>query len=209
LRRETHSFVAVGLAGVVLLCAASGGAYLSAIHWVDHTLEVRQAVHEWSVDLLDLVIGARDYVVSRRPERLDAYEHALAQEQAQAALVRGLVGDNADEVTHVQVADAAARALKQRLHDVVSLTQAGYGEAAADVLARGAGIKELDAFRRDVSRVLEQEARLLQERRHRAATRGWWTSAGALLLVVISWCLLVYAVRRQRSAKAVRGGLPA
>ena len=190
---------AVGLTTVLLLCAASVVSYVTAIRWVEHALDVRQAVNEWGTALLDAEASVRGYVASERPDFLSSYEVALAQEQEKAALVSRLVAGNASQVDNVAEASRDAQIAKGHLQRLVGFVRAGRRDEALAFLASGESRLAIGAFRQDVRRIRREEDRLLAAHRLEASTRGWLTFAGALLLAAASCGLLVLGWRREHA----------
>jgi PAS domain S-box-containing protein len=189
---------AVALLGLIAVSGGSAWGYVSALRWVDHTLEVRHHAYEWLTSLLDADIAARGIVAGRPRAPGDSYEEELAEERADAERMNALVLDNPAQARNVQAANRDAQALVGRLSDLVSLVAAGRRDQATAQVAAGEITFELDAFRHDVQAIRDEEDRLLLERRSQVAARGWLTSIGVMLLATMSSLLLFGAWRSER-----------
>jgi PAS domain S-box-containing protein len=198
-RRGWLATAGAALLGLIALSGAGALSYMSALRWVDHTLEVRQDADEWLTSLLDADIVARGVVAGRRQDSRASYERELAEERADAARVRAVVADNPHQIKNVEQADRDAMALVARLSALLTLVESGHAEEATAKVAAGEITFELDAFRRDVRLIRDEEDRLIVERRSRATARGWLTSVGVILLALMSSLLLLAAWRGERA----------
>jgi CHASE3 domain sensor protein len=198
-----HLFRGGGLALAVTLALIVGGAasYTTAAWWVGHTVEVRQNVDEWFAAALDAETGTRGYVETGQLVFLHAYEDAVPRERTKAALVKRLVSDNPRQERTVGTADHDGQAAMDRLHEIVELAQNGRRAEAQARLAAGRG-QYLYAFHGDITGILADEQRLLDERRAKARSRAWLTFGAAALLAVVACWLLLLGWRRESAHAA-------
>jgi PAS domain S-box-containing protein len=189
---------AFGLAALIVLSGFTALSYRNATHWIRHTLEVRQAVNEWTIALLDEEIDARDYVLSD-PAALP-YRAALAVERAKAANLARLVADNSTQLRNVAKADRDARAATEMFHRMVSVADAGHRNEALALLAAGDSQSRVAAFSEDVDRIDDEEERLLDERSSRSNVLALVTVAGGVLLAFTSVAFLAswWSLQRRR-----------
>ncbi len=201
------AWAGAALGSVVVFMAVGVRSYVSATHWVDHTLEVRHQVDDWLAALADAEAGARGYLATGNAVFLDPYEAARAREQAETQIVQELVADNARQAQNAGVAARDGRAVMGELEELVGLAVRGRREEAVARLTSGTAKVLMDAFRGDARRMLSEEERLLAERRVEVAARGKLTLAGAVLLSLGSFALLALAWRRERAHDAITTAL--
>jgi len=166
--RESTTRVVVaatlGLVAVIALFAASGAAYLSASTWVDHTMQVQQAIDQWLVALLDAEADAKGYILAPdQPSILKAYEAALGIEREKAAHVQRLVVDNPLQSENVEVAERHAEVAVAHLDRVVELVRVGRRTEAIAHLSTLEIRQEADTFQEDIDRIGRREALQLVE----------------------------------------------
>jgi PAS domain S-box-containing protein len=191
---------ALGLAGLIAVCAFAAVAYRSAIRWVDHTLEVRRAAEEWTVALLAADLFARDCVASEEPALQASYAGAVRVEREKAERLRQLVSDNRIQTETVDAMDRDARAATENFADLVRLARSGDRRAAMVLLAAGESQRRVDTFETDEHRLGEEEERLLEARRRRSAELALLGSAGVTLLAFASVAFLTssWTIQRRR-----------
>jgi PAS domain S-box-containing protein len=202
---EDRLFVvaALALAAIVALSASAATAYVSSNRLVDHTLEVRQAADAWTMSLLDAETSVRGYVVSPAPSMLGPFQSIRTTEPAEVARLRALVADNAPQVERVDATERDARAVLDRLIDLVALVDAGRRDVALARIASGEGQPVMQSFRAGARAIRAEEERLLVERRAQSAARAMTTLLGGLFLVVASFVLLAYTAILQRRRAAL------
>jgi PAS domain S-box-containing protein len=194
---------ALSLVSLIAICAAGAGAYVSAVRWVDHTLEVRQVAYEWLTAVLDAESGARGYIASGHTDFIEPYRRAIESERAAAALVSTLVADNPAQLDNVASGNRDAEIIVNHLRELVALVDAGRRDEALSQLSSMAIKAEMDAFREDVHRIRAAEERLLADRRSQATARGWFTLGGSFLLGLAASMLFIIGWRREQRHEAV------
>ncbi|MGD0676349.1 MAG: ATP-binding protein [Polyangiaceae bacterium] len=187
------------LAAVLCLCALAVGGYVSARHWADHTLEVRQETYEWLAAVLEAETSARGFIATDRPGFLEPFDAALARERRAATRVHDIVADNPAQLQRVEAADHDGQVLLDELRGLVALGRAAHRDDALAALEASESKQSLDAFRSDVRGILADEHRLLLARRAQAQSSGLLALVGAVLLAFASYALLVLAWARDRT----------
>ena len=185
---------ALGLAAAVALCSAAFSAYLSSARWMDRTLDLRQ---EWLTSLLDAETAAHHTIAAGALGSPAAYDAALATARTKASLLRDMVVDDPQELQNVGNAERDAQALIDEMTGLVTLAKAGHRDEALVRLAENGGLQRLDVFRADLRTIRDEEARRLEERRHRARSWGLAALFGSLVPAVAAFALLVLAWRRE------------
>ncbi len=198
---------ALTLAAVVVLCAASVGAYLSANRWVSHTLLVRDEVYSWLTSVIDAQAAARAYLAGAGSVSIESYDASLARARGEASRMQALIADSPAQVQNVEIAARDADTVFADVADVVSLARQGHwaeGVAAFDSTEKR---DRRQVFRADIRRIHDEEERVLHLRRSSAEQRGWLAIGGAVLLALTSCLLLALAWRREQAHDRVLGAL--
>ncbi|HTQ06718.1 MAG TPA: ATP-binding protein [Polyangiaceae bacterium] len=185
----------VGLVTIVLLFALATNAYLSALGWVDHTLEVRHVIDHWLLAVRSSEATARRYVDSGKPGDLDDFSLASAGALSAQERLGALVEDNPSQVRAVAAAAADARLVLDAYRELVALTSAGHSrEALERLLAHEHEQKTAsDRFENDCEAMQQHEARLLLERRELLRRRVLLALAGGSALGASAFALLIAA----------------
>jgi PAS domain S-box-containing protein len=198
---------ALALLTVLGLCGLAAAGYASAARSVEHTLNVRSEVDAWTKTMLEVQNDARAYIASGNPDFLEARPKLLEAERIELRELRRLVADNPPQVAALEHANLRAEAALRYFEEQTTLVTSGERAQAVERLSRGEGKRLIDEFRASVSEVRRAEDQLLDERRQEATWRGWTTLVGAGLVAVISYGLLVFAWRRERTHEERVAGL--
>ncbi|HET8630057.1 MAG TPA: CHASE3 domain-containing protein [Thermomicrobiales bacterium] len=153
----------------------------SATALVAHTLEVRAALSDVTIQLLDAETGVRGYLLTGQAADLAPYDQARAALPASLARVAGLVQDNPAQGARLQRVEA----LTARRLELLAALRAG-AEPRAAYLAEGQAT--MDALRTELGAMQAEEDRLLAARTAQAAVerqRGLLILAAILLAGVL------------------------
>jgi PAS domain S-box-containing protein len=192
----------LGLAAVFGLSAASAVSYLSALGWVDHTLEVRNAIDDWRsrVRAADKVGG--DFVATGDPSLRDRFTDALVRQRESGQKLRALVADNTSQVARVDAAAHDAEVLLAGREELVLLSAAGRSDLARERALEGerAADRRRERFEDDCDRLEQWETEMLASRRASAKKRVLWALFGGSLLGMSAFALLlgVWSSRARR-----------
>jgi PAS domain S-box-containing protein len=187
-----------GLVTVIFLWAVAARSYVSAVRWVNHTLEVGLAADEWLVTLYDAHMRSRSYAISGDGEELAHYRAAVARERELARRIERLVADNPRQRDFVTTANRHALDAMGASQRVVRWVEEGRRDQALLWLGSGASARLIGEFRTDWGRLRQEEERLLSDRREESRSRAMLTIAAAVALAAVSLGLLVFAWRLQR-----------
>jgi PAS domain S-box-containing protein len=190
---------AVALAVVIVLSSVAAGSYVSMNRWVDHTLQVRQEVDEWTFALIDAWSNGRASIVTGQASLIVQHDAAVELGRAKAASVKDLVADRPTEIQNVETATRDAEITIAGVRELMALTQSGRRDEALAHIFAGDGRDQMAAFRADARRIRAEEDRLLVERRASAERNGLLMFAGAFLLVLFSIAALVVARKGQQA----------
>jgi len=183
----------VGLVAIVLLFALATSAYLSALGWVDHTLEVRHVVDHWLLTVRSSETTARRYIDSGKPADLDDFSLASAGALSTQERLATLVEDNRGQARAVADAAKDARVVLDGYRELVALTSAGHQREALERLLAHERDQKLasDHFENDCEMMQQREATLLLERRGMLRRRVLLALAGGSALGVSAFALLI------------------
>jgi PAS domain S-box-containing protein len=188
--KQTSLWLAtIGLAVVVLLCGAAAAAYMQALHWIDHTLEVRETIDAWRVAVHAAEAHAERALESGNAGDVAAFRDALAVERAKARNLEGLVSDNPTQVANVAAGAREAAALLGVFSELVAgqpaLAMQGLALRRSDLMRRGDRIDEL------THAMVAHESELLVQRRVVARNRVLLTLFAASALSVLAGGLML------------------
>jgi PAS domain S-box-containing protein len=192
-KRAFRWLATLGLITVVLLCGAAGLAYLRALSWIDHTLDVRRGIDSWVGDVRAMETFARRYLDLGDPDDLAAFRSTLTRQHAKRISLKLLVADNVEQVQNAEAAAREVDALSQRFSELTALVNTDHAEEAR----RRLGVQERaarsasDAFEDRAHRMQAVEDRLLTERRLVAKRRILLALFFASVLSVVAGCLMV------------------
>jgi PAS domain S-box-containing protein len=194
----------IGLVAIVALFALATSAYLSALRWVDHTLEVRHVVDHWLLTVRSSETTARRYIDTGKPADLDDFSLESGGALSAQDKLTTLVEDNREQARSVTAAAADARVVLDWYRGLVALTSAGHQREAVDRLLAHEREQKLasDRFEEDCERMQVREAALLVARRAMLRRRVLFALAGGCALGVSAFALLiaVWSSRGQREA---------
>ncbi|HEY6729335.1 MAG TPA: CHASE3 domain-containing protein, partial [Polyangiaceae bacterium] len=196
-------FSALGLLALLCLATFAGASYLSALRWVDHTLEVLKAGDDWMVALLDAQARARGYAFADDPSFLGDFEESLARERAAAKRLRELVRDNPTQQPNVEAADALAQDAMQASRQLVQVVGQGRHAEARSLFASRQNKHHTRAFTEHWRSIQLEEERLLAARRSEARRSALIAGGGVSALGAFSLGLLVFAWRLQSARTRV------
>ena len=147
---------AFGVSSLIALVVAGIVSYVAAYGWVDHTLQVRQQLDEWSLAAMDAETSMRGYVLSGDLQFANRFQSAVDRQVRQAELVRGLVADNRAQAENVAQAVAADLTSIARMKEVVATVARGQRDQAAIRLASGRDeAAAISAFREVVAKIAD------------------------------------------------------
>jgi PAS domain S-box-containing protein len=193
-----------GLLAIVLLFASATSAYLSALAWVDHTLEVQHLMDHWMLSVRTSETAARRFIGSGAFSDLDEFSLATAGQTSAHERLATLVADNPDQTRALRNAEHDADLDLEPYRQLVVLASAGHqSEAAARLVADERTHKRAsDRFEADCLAMQQRESALLEMRRGRARQRVIAALGGGSALGVSAFGLLivVWVSRAKREA---------
>jgi len=185
------------LIAALLLVAATGALYASAVHRVEHTLEVRTEVDAWTLTMLQVQNDSRGFVASGEAGFVKDDPKLLGRERQHVSALRRLVADNAAQQAAIERANRDAEGALAYFADENALVRAGNSRLALERLADGQGERLMVRFRASAASVRDGEQRLLEARRHAANQRAWATLVGAALAAAVAFVLLRFTWSRE------------
>ncbi|MBL8470964.1 MAG: diguanylate cyclase [Rhodocyclaceae bacterium] len=150
-------------------------------------------------DIIDVETGARGYVITGRNDFLEPYHAALHDLSGDSALLRSLMladGSLADQLAALLPLVDDKLKISSRQIDIRRMQ--GFAAAAAAV-SSGEGKQKMDQIRAQVEHMIQDEERLLNERRadqERAAQRVLWVVLALAALMMVVLTTLAYTLHR-------------
>ena len=174
-------------------------AFLETNTWVEHTHQVIEEIEESMSILKDAETGQRGYVISGDEHFLEHYTKALDIIKPQFAKVRQLTADNPRQQQRLDRLALPVEAKINFLTKVVELRKSGDFSAAQNLVSSRRGETEMDAIRKIVGEMEEEERALLKERTENlSASQGnaLYATAGFSMLVLTSFFAGFLVIRR-------------
>jgi PAS domain S-box-containing protein len=197
----------LGLAAVFGLSAAAAVSYLSAVAWVDHTLDVRNAIDEWRSRVRAADKFGSDFVATQDPKLRELFIGELSRQRDAAQRLRTLVANDPSHVAGVDAAAHDAEVLLAGREELVALTAAGRPDLARDRALddERTADRRRERFEDDCDRLEQRETALLGVRRESARVRVLWAMFGGSLLGMSAFGLLINVwASRARRERALR-----
>jgi len=202
--------VGVGFAIAILaLVVVSVAGYRSATSLVistdrvQHTQQVRRQISEVLVQLVNAETGQRGFVITGHDDFLEPYTAALAKLDASFSELRRLVADEPEQLRRVEQLKPQIDAKLAELKKVIEQRRAT-PDAAIATIAGGEGKANMDAARRILSDMDDEEARVLDEgAREVVSTTSTseavieWGSLGAIVLTILVAWLITSSLSKQ------------
>jgi PAS domain S-box-containing protein len=203
-KRPELVLATTGLVAIIVLFASATSAYLSALTWVDHTLEVQRLIDHWLLGVRSSETAARRYIDSGRSTDLDEFSLAAAGQLSAREKLVVLVADNPAQSRTLASAVRDGEAALEPFRELVALTAAGHREEALErLVANERDYKvQSDRFESACDAMQEHEGLLLVERRRQARRRVLTALVGGSALGVSAFALLivVWVSRGRREA---------
>ncbi len=191
------------LALVLGLCALAASRYVSAAEWVEHSLNVRGALDEWTAEVVELQNSTLAYVATGSRELLSDRDALLRAERAQVRQLRQLLADNRTQAERLERAHSDADAALGFFDQQIARVRSGQRADAIERITRGEARQIVDRLRASVHSIQAEEERLLAQRRLAAATGARATLGGAVGVALIAVALLGFAWRRELKQDAI------
>jgi signal transduction histidine kinase/ActR/RegA family two-component response regulator len=198
--RSFRALLPLGVGFVLLIASAAVAIILSgrqqtAVGWVGHTLEVENRINLIRGLITEAESGQRGYLLTGQSVYLEPYQTAMTRIPLEIDALRAGTADNPREQQHL---DQLRVALQQKLNEVggsISLAHLGRGGDAVALVRTDTGRRYMIQVQRILTRMTEEENRLLAAR---AANLGWLTTtsrAALFLSAVLVLVLAYFAVR--------------
>jgi PAS domain S-box-containing protein len=211
--------LAFGSAIVILLVVGAvsyRGIFLSSEsdRWVRHTHEVLENLQNLVVDMERIESSDRGFALTGEVGYLESYRTSVLSAGQDAAAVRTLTVDNPKQLLQISALEALM-AQKIRLGDLAILLRRTEGiEAAADAIGNGQGQRIMTECLGNVSKMQDEELRLLllrnvESNRRRAQTKTillFGTILGVLIAVGAGWMVSRDIAARGLAEDALREG---
>jgi methyl-accepting chemotaxis protein len=192
------ALIVVGMAGY-----RSAKALVANDELVTHTQQVRREISLLLVKLVDAETGQRGFVITGHQEFLEPYTAALAAIDTAYVGLRGLTSDNANQQRRLDQLKPQLDAKLAELKLVIDQRHESL-DAAAVTIGLGRGRENMNAARRILGEMDEEEQRLLEVRSRDAEASMsvttnvilWGSIAAIVLTILVAW-LITGSLTRQ------------
>jgi PAS domain S-box-containing protein len=155
---------------------------------VQHTLDVRKALADYTRELVAAESGQRGYLLTQQDVYLAPYEQVLADNKASLATLSELIGDGPEQPKLRRLADIFDGKL-QELSRTIGLAQAGNMKGALAIVREGSGRRYTLDFQRVGREISDDEIDLLAKRQAAAESDNRdvliFTGIGGLLALIL------------------------
>jgi signal transduction histidine kinase/DNA-binding response OmpR family regulator/CHASE3 domain sensor protein len=170
-------------------------AYLiNVLNWVEHSERAIGRANEVSRLAADMEAGMRGYLLSGDQSFMTPYQEARQRIAGEINSLARMVEDNPLQVERVRLIRNAER--EWELYAEEAITRRTRDVDVVDLVKSGRGKVLTDEMRRQFSRFIESEERLLQERNSSSRTViGWSVAAFLLFSLVVAGFLALFGRR--------------
>jgi methyl-accepting chemotaxis protein len=193
----------VALVVVSVVGYRSASSLVANTDHVRHTQQVRHQIGELLVQLINAETGQRGFVITGRDDFLEPYTAALGKVDTAYVELRRLIGDEPDQVRRLEQLRPQIDGKLAELKRVIDQRRASMDAAVATVAA-GEGKQYMDAARRILTDMDDEEDRVLAEgaREVEASTSLTeaviaWGSIGAVVLTILVAWLITSSLSKQ------------
>lgn len=170
MRYTTNYVAALSGLGLGLLVVVSIFSYwssqrfLASDQWKNHSADVRHVINELQVYSERAETGQRGFLLTGQDRFLEPYLEAKSQVVAKIAHLESLVEDNTIQEMHAKRVGIQISSRLEHLEAGIGLARRGQAAEAIKELRTGNSKAEIDAIRRTLKDMLEEEERLLETR---------------------------------------------
>jgi signal transduction histidine kinase/CheY-like chemotaxis protein/CHASE3 domain sensor protein len=170
-------------------------AYLiNVLSWVEHSERVIGRANEVSRMASDMEAGMRGYLLSGDQEFMKPYQDGREKITGEINALARMVDDNPPQLERVRLIRNAER--EWELYAEEAIVRRARNIDVLDLVKSGRGKMLTDEMRRQFSRFIESEERLLQERNSSSRTViGWSVAAFLLFSLVVAGFLALFGRR--------------
>jgi signal transduction histidine kinase len=215
IRKWQRFFAIYGGAAVVLVVGAVTYGALErareARQLVAHTQLVIETLAATLSALQDAETGQRGYLITGADSYLGPYRHAMATLGADTTALRQLTRDNARQQKHLDTLAVLVGAKAEELRGTIDLRQTRGFAAAAVLVQTGRGKESMDAIRRVIGAMQNEEDHLVASRQLTENQRARLveiillagTIVAALIGIVVNGLLTRYAEAQEAAARVL------
>lgn len=191
---------AVALVGTLALGVSALRRFASASESVEHTMLVNVSVHDVLEALVDAETGERGFLLTGRRDYLEPYEHARARLGDAIGRLRSLTRDNPRQQSVLDDIERDAVLKLTGIQQLIELRSSEGLGAAVEATLTESDKASMDALRRDVAAMEQEESRLLVARRQMQQRTAAFAITSLVVASVLFGLLLVLAATWRRSA---------
>lgn len=152
-------------------------------HWVAHTMDVQHHIQALGLELANVEAGQRGYLLTTNEAYLQAYQGGLQNVPIESDILRALTTDNPIQQTNLKSIGLLIADKLSELAQTISLQRQGRRDAALALVETDRGQKDSVAIRQMLSKMDDEERRLLTQRQHRLTHESAVNTALAMSMV--------------------------
>ncbi len=185
------ALVALTIVGAVSYDSTSK--LIDSAEWVRHTHEVRSGLDELLSGMKDAESGQRGYVITGEARYLEPYQGTNASVDQKLKHLRELTADNPIQQQRLTAIEPLIKAKFAELQETIDLRRTQGFEAAERVVVTDRGKNTMDAIRKLVAEMQQEETQLLAQRSVEERERAHRTEMTIALGGVCAFALLSLA----------------
>jgi diguanylate cyclase (GGDEF)-like protein/PAS domain S-box-containing protein len=175
------------------------------VRWVQHSHEVLENLQDLRLAMENIAESVRGFVLTGRESYLENYRANILGVQQRATAVRNLTLDNPEQQRNILILERLAAERVERAEMNISLRRAQGLDSAADAIRNGSGQQATATFQEIVSRMQDEERRLLIYRNVVADRSVTETKVILVLGIVVGLLITVAAGWNVQHDNARRG----
>jgi|GEM_PF-2552958 len=168
---------------------------LDTMTWVNHTHETLIKVKSLLSHVKDLETGMRGYVITGKDLFLEPYEAARAEVEQDFAALRALTADNPQQQRNLDTLAPLLAERKALARRAIDLRRGEGLQAAVEEAQRGQGQEVMEAIRKGVQQIEEEEYELLRRREEATGANAQKTIIILLLGSTLAVAIVAFSSR--------------
>ncbi|HEX8183656.1 MAG TPA: CHASE3 domain-containing protein [Blastocatellia bacterium] len=189
-KKSIAAFVALGLAGVLTLALIVYNLIRFRHYqaWVSHTRQVIGEIRGLHAAVVEAETGQSRFVITQDGDYLDNYKGARASAYAQVEKMETLTADNPNQRALIREVREAIDARLATLATGIELRGAQGLDVTRQAMLTGTGKRQMDGIRELITRMENEEMRLLRARA--GNVRAQWVQTLAMLITPLPLALI-------------------
>jgi PAS domain S-box-containing protein len=200
------AFSAILVIALGVFASRSLGTLNAGTEWVMHAQRVRYQLSQVLQVLVDMGAGVRRYEMTHDESAFAEAELAQSRLPSELAELHRTIADDPELAASEAELIAVAREREQQTKDMVTMERAGDAAGVRSLIEHGVNVATLDACRRVVGRMQDQENQIFEQHVQVAAAARQsvafaifaTTAIAVVMLVVVAYMSVRHSARLQR-----------